>query len=59
VKGDIMIPQLSKLFKGIGSSSDKPTLTTEERIELNKTKFNLSHGKGLRKKHKGKKKKSK
>ena len=52
-----MIPQLNKLFKGITTSKEEAPLTIEERIELNKTTFNLTHGKGIRKKHKGKKKK--
>jgi hypothetical protein len=52
-----MIPQLNNLFKGIVNKEKEPTLSIEERIELNKTRFNLTHGKGLRKKHKGKNKK--
>ncbi len=54
-----MIPsQLNNIFKGaIKKKEDPDSFNLEDMIEANKVKFNLTHGKGLRKKHKGKKKK--
>jgi hypothetical protein len=44
----------SRAFKNQSTSTRK--LTLEEQIALNKEKFNLTHGKGKRKKHKSKRK---
>ena len=44
-----------KAINKITESNKK--LSIEEVIELNKERFNLTHGKGKSKKHKGKKKK--
>jgi hypothetical protein len=47
-----MINPLRNSFSKILNKKEKTVMSTEELIEYNKAKFNLSHGKGKRKKHK-------
>jgi hypothetical protein len=52
-------PTTSKMYSKLINKEPKKQKTTEEIIEENKIRFNLTHGKGLRKKHKSKSKNKK